>query len=365
MAMSGEKWDQRKAQGEDGWELEWKPQLATVVRAHPDGTFDLKFIGAANVLGTKTRVGMHRIECLPLKRVPQYVTYIPRGGSDKHAEQADILRIAIPDPPNSVSGRLQFTKHIGAVSERLQNLIDKYCAKPEKQRLMAEYGLNKEALEVLLWVKHFRSLADPGEAVGALAGQSVGEPSTQMTLNTFHLAGVGGGNVTLGIPRLREIIMTASKTLKTPTMTVPLCKGMDNSEALTLTRQLSRLPLSTLLYHKGGIQVRERLTKSSFGTWERTYSIRFYFENLKKIFAAFGVTFNIIEATMRNKLVKKLRYLINIEQRRAGERQAQGRQEVAVARPDETDNAAAGAAENSNEDDGSYNIFSLPKESRP
>ena len=64
-------------------------------------------------------------------------------------------------------------------------------------------------------MKHFRSLADPGEAAGALAGQSVGEPSTQMTLNTFHLAGVGGGNVTLGIPRLWEILMTASKTLKT------------------------------------------------------------------------------------------------------------------------------------------------------
>ena len=54
--------------------------------------------------------------------------------------------------------------------------------------------------------------------VGCVAAQSVGEPSTQMTLNTFHLAGHGGANVTLGIPRLREVIMTASKKLKTPTM---------------------------------------------------------------------------------------------------------------------------------------------------
>ena len=48
-----------------------------------------------------------------------------------------------------------------------------------------------------------RSLAAPGEAVGVLAAQSVGEPSTQMTLNTFHMAGRGEANVTLGIPRLR------------------------------------------------------------------------------------------------------------------------------------------------------------------
>ena len=48
-----------------------------------------------------------------------------------------------------------------------------------------------------------RSAAAPGEAVGVLAAQSVGEPSTQMTLNTFHMAGRGEANVTLGIPRLR------------------------------------------------------------------------------------------------------------------------------------------------------------------
>jgi len=59
-------------------------------------------------------------------------------------------------------------------------------------------------------LKYIESLAAPGEAVGIIAAQSVGEPSTQMTLNTFHMAGRGEANVTLGIPRLREILMTAS-----------------------------------------------------------------------------------------------------------------------------------------------------------
>lgn len=43
----------------------------------------------------------------------------------------------------------------------------------------------------------------PGEMVGALAAQSLGEPATQMTLNTFHFAGVSSKNVTLGVPRLK------------------------------------------------------------------------------------------------------------------------------------------------------------------
>ena len=52
-------------------------------------------------------------------------------------------------------------------------------------------------------LKYKKGMVEPGEAVGCTAAQSIGEPSTQMTLNTFHLAGHGGVNLTLGIPRLR------------------------------------------------------------------------------------------------------------------------------------------------------------------
>ena len=73
-----------------------------------------------------------------------------------------------------------------------------------------------------------RSMCEPGEAVGMLCAQSIGEPSTQMTLNTFHFAGRGEMNVTLGIPRLREILMMASSSIKTPAMEVPV---IDTPEA--------------------------------------------------------------------------------------------------------------------------------------
>ena len=74
-----------------------------------------------------------------------------------------------------------------------------------------------------------QSIVKPGEMVGSVAAQSMGEPATQMTLNTFHFAGVSAKNVTLGVPRLKEVINVA-KRLKTPSMTIYLKKEFVNNE---------------------------------------------------------------------------------------------------------------------------------------
>ena len=58
-----------------------------------------------------------------------------------------------------------------------------------------------------------------GTPVGGVAAQSIGEPGTQMTLKTFHFAGVASMNITQGVPRIKEII-SASKTISTPVMDV-------------------------------------------------------------------------------------------------------------------------------------------------
>lgn len=92
-----------------------------------------------------------------------------------------------------------------------------------------------------------RSLADPGENVGLLAAQSIGEPSTQMTLNTFHFAGRGEMNVTLGIPRLREILMTASKAIATPSASIAVIEGTPRERIDTIKRELDRVYLKQLL----------------------------------------------------------------------------------------------------------------------
>ena len=64
-----------------------------------------------------------------------------------------------------------------------------------------------DALCETLVIKNWKSQCQPGEQVGIIAAQSIGEPSTQMTLNTFHLAGVAAkSNVTRGVPRLKELL---------------------------------------------------------------------------------------------------------------------------------------------------------------
>jgi DNA-directed RNA polymerase II subunit RPB1 len=83
-----------------------------------------------------------------------------------------------------------------------------------------------------------------GESVGCIAAQSVGEPSTQMTLNTFHSAGVATKNVTLGIPRLKELL-DGTRNPKTPCVTIRLLPGYRDSE-LVADYIASTLPLTRL-----------------------------------------------------------------------------------------------------------------------
>eukprot|EP00633_Aureoumbra_lagunensis_P007524 CAMPEP_0197308692 /NCGR_PEP_ID=MMETSP0891-20130614/7125_1 /TAXON_ID=44058 ORGANISM="Aureoumbra lagunensis, Strain CCMP1510" /NCGR_SAMPLE_ID=MMETSP0891 /ASSEMBLY_ACC=CAM_ASM_000534 /LENGTH=1612 /DNA_ID=CAMNT_0042793255 /DNA_START=472 /DNA_END=5310 /DNA_ORIENTATION=+ len=111
--------------------------------------------------------------------------------------------------------------------------------------------------------RYARSLAAPGEAVGAIAAQSIGEPSTQMTLNTFHLAGHGAGNVTLGIPRLREIIMTAATQVKTPIIVLPYTTTQFEypERRRCLATRLNRINLYQLFDRQFGIRGTERLSQ--------------------------------------------------------------------------------------------------------
>ncbi|MDD1674554.1 MAG: DNA-directed RNA polymerase subunit A'' [Methanomicrobiales archaeon] len=82
------------------------------------------------------------------------------------------------------------------------------------------------------------------EAVGVVAAQSIGEPGTQMTMRTFHYAGVAEINVTLGLPRLIEI-MDARKEPSTPTMTIYLQPewARDRDKAREVSWQIEAAPL--------------------------------------------------------------------------------------------------------------------------
>ena len=92
------------------------------------------------------------------------------------------------------------------------------------KRIIQKERMNTSAFNFILGEienKFFQAMVRPGEMVGNIAAQSIAEPATQMTLNTFHFAGVSAKNVTLGVPRLKEVINVA-KRLKTPSMTIYL-----------------------------------------------------------------------------------------------------------------------------------------------
>ncbi|EXJ94792.1 DNA-directed RNA polymerase III subunit RPC1 [Capronia coronata CBS 617.96] len=84
--------------------------------------------------------------------------------------------------------------------------------------------------------KYERARTEPGHAVGAVGAQSIGEPGTQMTLKTFHFAGVAGMSLTAGVPRIKEII-NASKDISTPVITCRLERRRD----LSLPESLARI----------------------------------------------------------------------------------------------------------------------------
>lgn len=100
-----------------------------------------------------------------------------------------------------------------------------------KDRFDLTSKLSKKTLQTfvdLCLEKYEKARVEPGHAVGAVGAQSIGEPGTQMTLKTFHFAGVAGMSLTAGVPRIKEII-NASKDISTPVITCRLERRKDLS----------------------------------------------------------------------------------------------------------------------------------------
>jgi DNA-directed RNA polymerase II subunit RPB1 len=104
---------------------------------------------------------------------------------------------------------------------KLFQIVFYYYLTPKS--LLVQKRFHKKALTMLLEtviLKYKQAIVHPGEMVGVVAGQSIGEPTTQLTLNTFHLSGVASkSNVTRGVPRIEEILRL-TKNPKNPSLTV-------------------------------------------------------------------------------------------------------------------------------------------------
>ncbi|KAK0249490.1 DNA-directed RNA polymerase II core subunit rpo21 [Friedmanniomyces endolithicus] len=177
----------------------------------------------------------------------------PRDAIPRVKEMLDRLAIVRGDDSLSIEADLNATLLAKA------NFRSRLAFK----RIVKDDSLSKDAFDNIigdLESRFSRSLASPGEMVGVLAAQSIGEPATQMTLNTFHLAGVTAKTTTKGVPRLKEILNVA-ENLKTPQMKVyqlaenklsqQKCKELRSSIEFTSLRNVTE---ETEIYYDPDIQ---------------------------------------------------------------------------------------------------------------
>lgn len=136
-------------------------------------------------------------------------------------------------------------------------------------------------------------------------------------LTLLFLAAGAGANVTLGIPRLREIIMTASRAIKTPTMSIPLDSSVTEKQGVKLARFLTKLTLSELVASQGGIKVVETLMQGDAGNWQRAYIVTMKLHPAERIMEAFGLSLRDVATVVGKAFVPKLAYLMKQELRRS------------------------------------------------
>src|SRR5574341_1082787 len=117
------------------------------------------------------------------------------------------------------------------IFEEYQNKIPTKLLEEIKEALPSgtTEAKTKKAIEAV-YQEYLKTIVEPGESVGMVTAESIGEPGTQMTLNTFHFAGVSEMNVTMGLPRIIEIL-DGRKSITTPQMEIflkaPYNKGKD------------------------------------------------------------------------------------------------------------------------------------------
>lgn len=170
------------------------------------------------------------------RKIDAQIVKLWSEADDEQKEKYSKKCTPCPDP---IVSRYQPDCNFSSMPEHLENLMTNY---------MKNLNIDSRTFEDVVAVKTSMSFASAGEPVGLLAAQSIGEPSTQMTLNTFHFAGRGEMNVTLGIPRLREILMFATENIKTPSLDIPFRQHPQMEEqAENLRKKMARITLANVL----------------------------------------------------------------------------------------------------------------------
>ncbi|PHH81109.1 hypothetical protein CDD80_2094 [Ophiocordyceps camponoti-rufipedis] len=199
-----------------------------------------------------------------------------------------------------------------SMTNYLRDNADGLVKQKDKKSKQASSGgvVSRSAAQRLFAMKYLKSLAEPGEAVGVIAGQSVGEPSTQMTLNTFHLAGHSAKNVTLGIPRLREILMTASRTIRTPSMTLYPVSELPMAKVEEFVNSISVLRLDCIVDR---VDIEERYGRGTKYEMAKMYRVRITFFPSKEYSETYSVTATNVLDTVERRLLPMICSLMKKE----------------------------------------------------
>ena len=152
-----------------------------------------------------------------------------------HGQAVNVSRLISQIKIGEEKGKAASPEYIKKRLKSVKNQLTPMLMNQLKQSLakagLTSKGVNKAV--VLTAEQYKKALMEPGEAVGIVAAQSIGEPGTQMTLRTFHYAGVKEQNVTLGLPRLIEIV-DARRIPSTPIMTIYLTEKYRKNKELTV-----------------------------------------------------------------------------------------------------------------------------------
>jgi len=141
--------------------------------------------------------------------------------------------------------------------EEMKELLSKFKEKmnpklsQEIESALISYPLSKSGIKKVvhkIMDLFEKAMVEPGEAAGVVTAQSIGEPGTQMTLRTFHFAGVKERNVTLGLPRLIELVDARKKPV-TPTMDIYLDEDhrLSREKALEVAKRIIFTRISDLV----------------------------------------------------------------------------------------------------------------------
>ncbi|KAJ4299119.1 DNA-directed RNA polymerase III subunit C1 (rpo31) [Kalmusia sp. IMI 367209] len=141
-----------------------------------------------------------------------------------------LISLGLPDPSNTRKGKVAHDAGKYGLADGI--------AKVSEPALTKFIDLCLE--------KYVKSKVQPGHAVGAIGAQSIGEPGTQMTLKTFHFAGVAGMSITQGVPRIKEII-NASTSISTPVIACQLSNPEEESAARIVKARVEKTFLKDII----------------------------------------------------------------------------------------------------------------------